>query len=299
MASQLVPEARPDCNGKVVIRHVRVDPAPAHRGPGLPSPALPPGGALRSVPLKDMDSGALTVALLSDVRELEADGKLDSATVFDALSAATFLHRNQTRANRKDLPRTPYIEHPLRNTLRAVRWGCADQDVLVATVLHDTVEDCAEDILTHYLGRADAASVPEEQQRELALGWVRESFGAEVGRIVEALSNPLSTGPAVSAERKREQYAEHVAEAIRGDEKTFVAKFADFVDNALGLPHNDVEGNGAMVRRLAAKYRPVAAVFQHEFEGNPRIRNLVDDEGHRRIREQIEEADGRLAALLN
>jgi (p)ppGpp synthase/HD superfamily hydrolase len=211
---------------------------------------------------------------------------------------ATFLHRHQTRANRKNLPRTPYIEHPLRNALRSVRWGCADQDVIVAAIMHDTVEDCAPDILTHYVGHPEPELLSEAERREVALGWMLRDFGPEVARIVEAVSNPLRDESGMSKERKRELYAEHVAEAIRADAKVFVVKFADFVDNALGLPHNAVEGNEGMIERLALKYLPVASVFEREYEANPDIRKMIGDEGHTLIGEQIAEAKTKLTALL-
>jgi (p)ppGpp synthase/HD superfamily hydrolase len=60
---------------------------------------------------------------------------------------ASFLHRKQTRFVRGDLPRVPYIEHPLRVALRLVRWGVPDAELIAAALLHDVVEDCSTELL--------------------------------------------------------------------------------------------------------------------------------------------------------
>lgn len=62
--------------------------------------------------LKVMDGAALALAILEEI---------PTEPIRRALAAAAFLHRNQTRANRGSLPRTSYIEHPLRGVLRAIR----------------------------------------------------------------------------------------------------------------------------------------------------------------------------------
>lgn len=300
MGNNLTPEPRADKNGKIVVRHVKSDfvatkPLPA----SIPKPSVSTRSILQSVRLKEMDSGALTLTLLSDVRGLEKAGEVDYDTVFGALDAATFLHLHQTRENRKNLPRTPYIEHPLRNTIRAVRWGCKDQDVLVATLLHDTVEDCADEIITFYLGRKDTDSLDSHTKREMALDWVEQSFGSEVRRLVHAVSNPVSDGRKRTEREKHEAYVDHVSESIEDDAKVFLVKFADFVDNAVGLPHNNVEGNREAVTRRARKYLLAVDVFEREYESNSAIRDLVNSEGYESIWNHIQEAKQRLVRLAN
>lgn len=298
MGNNLVPEKRADKNGKIVIRHVKSDfVKPVKDKPSIPKPSVHTRSILQSVRLKEMDSGALTLALLSDVRLLEREGKVNYDAIFDALDAATFLHLHQTRGNRKNLPKTPYIEHPLRNTLRSLRWGCKDQSVLIATILHDTVEDCADEIVSYYLQHEAPESLSEHEKRELALGWVESNFGAETRHLVLAVSNPLGDGKDKTAQEKYDIYAAHVEDSIRGDAKAFLVKFADFVDNAVGLHHNDVEGNHAAVTRRARKYRPVVDIFEREFLNNPELRELVSEEGYASIWEHIQEAKVKLTPL--
>lgn len=301
MGNNLVPEARPDKNGKVVVRHVKNDSAATGSSSrGIPVPSIKPTSALQSVRLKEMDSGALTLALLGDIRRLEKEGAVDYDTVLSALDAATFLHLDQTpRGNRKNLPRTPYIEHPLRNTIRAIRWGCKDQDVLVATLLHDTVEDCSDKIISYYLGRDDVDSLSEDEKRELALGWVKDEFGPEVHHLVHAVSNEVDGGSKKKSEQeKHAEYASHVRDTIHGDAKVFVVKFADYVDNAVGLHHNNIEGNREAVSRRARKYLPVVVIFENEYESNEEIREIVDEKGYDAIWEHLQDAKVRLEPLV-
>src|SRR5260221_12127423 len=61
-----------------------------------------------------------------------------SARLFSALAFAAYKHRNQRR---KDSEASPYINHPsaLAQVL-TVEGGVRDTDVLVAAILHDTLE---------------------------------------------------------------------------------------------------------------------------------------------------------------
>ncbi len=62
-----------------------------------------------------------------------------AARLFDALAFAAHKHRNQRR---KDVEASPYINHPIALArVLAVEGGVGDADVLIAAILHDTVED--------------------------------------------------------------------------------------------------------------------------------------------------------------
>ena len=248
---------------------------------------------LQSLSLKSMDSSALTLSVLDAVR-LAAPN--DAAKIFEAVSAAAFLHRNQTRANRANLPRTPYIEPPLRGTMRCIRWGVTDAEILFAARLHDTIEDCSDDIVRHFLG-IDPADLTEVEIRRYVIDWMTDTFGARATGIVLAVTNP-PFAPGSSREEKNTQYVGHVAEAITGQAEVFLVKFADFVDNACGLPHNNVKGNEGMVARLATKYLPLVDIFRAELYSNLRISDLVSLDGFISIEAQIDGATSRLAALV-
>jgi len=61
-----------------------------------------------------------------------------SPAIERALAAAIAAHQGQVR---KGVDATPYVVHPLHVALILARWG-VDDDVIVAGLLHDTVEDC-------------------------------------------------------------------------------------------------------------------------------------------------------------
>ena len=248
---------------------------------------------LQSMSLKSMDSSALTLAVL-DAAKLTIPA--DTGRLFAAISAAAFLHRDQTRANRGNLPRTPYIEHPLRGTLRLLRWGVTDADILVASVLHDTIEDCSKDIIRHFLG-IDPADLTAVELRQYVIEWMTGEFGAAATEIVLAVTNPDFT-PDTTREQRNTIYAAKVKASISLDAAVFLVKIADFVDNACGLPHNNIEGNHGFVARLAVKYEPLVAIFQTELAANPGIALLVSDEGFASITAHLDGATARIRSVL-
>ena len=249
--------------------------------------------SLKEVPLKELDQAGLAEAILT------ATAGFDRAySIADALETATFLHRNQTRANRGNQPRTPYIEHPLRNALRLLRWGVTDPDLIIAALLHDTVEDCAEDIVKILLGGGPATfpHTPDMMQKN-ALEWVG-TYGRRAARLVGAVTNPPAPEGLTKAERNQ-LYVRFVAEHIFNDAAVFLIKFTDYVDNALGLHHNNVAPNKAMVAKLAAKYLPLADVFEAELvRNNAAIRALLSEHGYAEVERQVLAARGRLENLI-
>lgn len=255
---------------------------------------IPRFHAWRDVSVKDMDAAALTMALTSETRGCITSDN-DRAVLEDAIAVASYLHRDQTRANRKGFNRTPYVEHPLRNTVRLVRMGFTDRDILVSSLLHDTVEDCAEEMTG---GRGLSAS----DTRSLALMMVEKRFGVLVSRTVGKVSNPVSEDTAAPLPRaeKRRVYREHLVESI-DDVASFAVKLADFKDNAGGLHHNLISGNERMVANNHAKYAPCVSVFEEKLEELRDDLSLREYHGSLRaigeIRNRIEELGNELNRL--
>ena len=245
---------------------------------------------LQVMPLKDMDGALLTAAIhihLSD-RGWSQSGMIDRAILL-----ATWAHRSQTRANRANLPRTPYIEHPLRVTLRVLRWGCNDAAVVAAAALHDVVEDCAPDICRAYLGLP--GDLPAEEARDIAFVYLHREFGEEVTAIVRGLTNPLHPA-GLARERKNSLYGLHVRQAI-ADPGVCVTKAADLTDNAAGLHHNLTDGaSRGMVSRLAQKYAPVfPAVLARVDKAD--VADLLSAEGWREMQTSLERGYRRIQVL--
>lgn len=214
--------------------------------------------------LKELDSAALVLVLQREI--MSNPESFNASNVFEAVNMATYLHRNSTpRMQRANLPRTPYIEHPLRNTIRLLRAGCWSEKVIIATILHDVLEDCADEILIEFLGYTDISNFSEEEKRKLALDFLISEFGSEVGRLILAVSNGILPA-GISVTEKNTVYVAHIAEEIK-DPDVYCIKYADIVDNATGLYHNVSKGsdNSGIIRR-ATKYLLVIDVFEMVFE---------------------------------
>lgn len=233
------------------------------------------GGVSREgrVVLKDLGVGGLCREVVGLVGVGDVVGR---ERLGDSVGWAVVLHEGSVRKNpirREDgsyHDESPYVTHPLRNTLRLGLLGERDVDVLVASVLHDTVEDEPERICG--VGEGVLGDV---ELRERALGVVGERFGERVRFLVGSVSNPLLDRWTPREVRNR-VYAEHVDGAVHADVGTFLVKVSDFVDNALSLHHNtDKSRNG----RMAEKYLGVVPVLQSAFrkhEGELRGRLSVE-----------------------
>jgi (p)ppGpp synthase/HD superfamily hydrolase len=234
----------------------------------------PAARAIAALPLKEMEASLLRSGILASVDDLG----LDRAVFSEAIDVASYVHRDQTRNQRGGMPLVHYIEHPLRNTLRALRYGVTDADTLVAVILHDTVEDGAFDMAGVLAGQP---ATTEEEARTTALAFVRMRFGTTVADAVSGLSNPL-LGEGMSRSAKNAAYVEHVAEAIRST-PVLVAKFVDFADNALSLHHTDE----AYARKQATKYLPLVALFDARLD-DPDVAALVGPDAVAAMREALD-----------
>lgn len=129
------------------------------------------------------------------------------------LNAALFAAEKHRHQRRKDAAASPYINHPLAVAhILANEGGIEDPVVLIAALLHDTIED--------------TATTAEELEAE---------FGPEVAGIVREVSDD-TTLP--SKERKRLQ-VEHAPSASPGAK---LVKLADKIANLRDLVHSPPAG---------------------------------------------------------
>lgn len=213
--------------------------------------------------LKNMDSALLSMycARVAEKPDIQWN-TVDKEQFHDALVHAAIWHQGQTRANRANLPRTPYIEHPLRNVLRAYRWGIRNGDVLTAIVLHDVIEDCADKI-TGYKTRDDNADV----QRDEAVQKIAAMYSPRVAHVVLEVSNPLVSQEekkVLTQTAKRKAYVEHL-ENVLDDPDVFIVKLADYMDNAGGLFHNYQPGEEEKLTNMYNKYMMALDVFHDAY----------------------------------
>jgi (p)ppGpp synthase/HD superfamily hydrolase len=156
--------------------------------------------------------------------------------IFEAVEFAARAHRGQTRKG----TRVPYLLHPLRAGETLIRLDCPD-DLVIAAILHDTVEDTATTFAT-----------------------IRKKFGQNVMEIVKACTEPDKH--ASWEERKR-----HTLETLRhAPLKILMVAAADKLDNVRAMTLDYQEAGESLWRRFkrprAAQrwyYEGLAAVFHN------------------------------------
>jgi HD domain len=185
-----------------------------------------------------------------------------------ALWLAARLHASDHRQ------REPYVNHLLRVALRImVHYGIREPDMICAALLHDSVEDHAEDL--------SAAG------RRGAFALLAAAYGERVAELVAAVTNPVYT-PGSDADG---QYREHVADSLDACLWARVIKISDFTDNGIGLIHT----TGKKAVRLARKYAPLVPALA-DLAARPDT--PLTDEVKARILGQLRRASGRFDAII-
>lgn len=166
-----------------------------------------------------------------------------SARFDEALAFASDLHRDQQRK----IGRVPYLSHLLRVAGLALDFG-ASEDVAIAALLHDAVEDC---------GGMETEAV------------IRERFGDFVADVVLETSDSTTA----DANRKapwRERKEAYLAHLRTGSDAAALVSGCDKLDNMTSLIRAmELAGNEATLSRfkggsadLIWYYESVAAVLK-------------------------------------
>ena len=154
-------------------------------------------------------------------------------------------HRNQRR---KDSLESPYINHPI--DVAQLLWEVGevrDMDVLLAAILHDTIEDTntgpeeirdsfGEEVLSLVLEVTDDKSLPKAERKRLQIATAPDkSFGAKLIKLADKCSNIrdlLALPPAHWSLERRQEYllwTEKVVAGLRGTN----AALEEFYDHEL------------------------------------------------------------------
>jgi len=163
--------------------------------------------------------------------------------IFKALEFAARKHRDQRR---KDREASPYINHPIN--LVNLLWntaGVTDPAVVMAALLHDTVEDTAttfaelrqefgEEVEQLVKEVTDDKSLPKQQRKQLQVEHAAHlSLKAKWVKLADKISNLrdiMASPPADwSSDRKREYFAwaKQVVDQLRGAHPQLEAVFDD------------------------------------------------------------------------
>ena len=128
----------------------------------------------------------------------------------------------------------PYITHPLVVGLILARAG-ADEDIIVAGILHDTIED----------------SIPEKKVTKETL---MERFGKNVAEIVVSVSE---SNKKLSWEERKREALEHIKSFSQG---SLLVKSADIINNVSELVDDYEHGGDTIFTRFNA---PKEKILQH------------------------------------
>jgi guanosine-3',5'-bis(diphosphate) 3'-pyrophosphohydrolase len=151
------------------------------------------------------------------------------------LKAFRFAAEKHNDQRRKDSRASPYINHPIQ--VAEILWRIGDvrdTTLLVASILHDTIEDTAttpeeikanfgEDVLTLVLEVTDDKSLPKQMRKQLQVEHApHKTRNAKLLKLADKISNVqdiiLSPPSDWSLERRREYllWTEKVVAGLRG-----------------------------------------------------------------------------------
>ena len=165
------------------------------------------------------------------------------------LQAASFSAKKHRFQKRKGSDAEPYINHPLEvaNLLASVG-KVTDYEILMAAILHDTVEDTettaeeltklfGENVSKMVLEVTDDKSLPKPRRKELQIEHAPHlSVGAKCVKLADKISNVtdvLDNPPDWTEERKAEYivWAGKVVEGLRGVNKDLEDYFDKLISN--------------------------------------------------------------------
>lgn len=215
----------------------------------------------REMSLKHMNDSELAETI---ILESEALG-FDTNRIAKAIALAAELHGDQNRkGNRGNVSNPPYIEHPLRNTLRLIRLGCRDEPIINGSTLHDTVEDGSEVFAKRKSSESASTKNIPLARKELTVH-IEVSFGKDTAEIVLAVTNdlpPHNGGKPLSVDQKHAIYVEHLRQQILKSPGAYLVKISDFIDNATGLHHGVGTMDPVKLSNQARKYLKAIPVFE-------------------------------------
>lgn len=166
---------------------------------------------------------------------------LDLVMISAAIQFAAHKHRKQRR---KDRAQTPYINHPLQVFDLLVRiGGIRDTYILVAAILHDTIEDTettadeirelfGDVVLGYVLELSDDKTLSQADRKRLQVeNASHKSYGAKLIKTGDKISNTgeLDTNPPMGWDIARRlgyiDWAEQVIAGLRGTNAALEAHF--------------------------------------------------------------------------
>lgn len=165
---------------------------------------------------------------------METNKTVYSARIQKAINLAIKTHELDEKQKRKGKD-IPYIVHPLTVGLILSHAG-VDEDVVIAGILHDTIEDSQEE---------------NKATREL----IQEAFGAEVAELVLSVTE---TDKSLSWDERKAAALEHIAHFSEG---SVLVKSADILSNCTEILADYEVSGDEMFTRFNNGKEPVLANY--------------------------------------
>jgi guanosine-3',5'-bis(diphosphate) 3'-pyrophosphohydrolase len=167
------------------------------------------------------------------------------------LEAASFAAKKHSFQKRKGKKGAPYINHPLEVASLLAKVGkVKDYKVLIAAVLHDTIEDTetnseeitelfGEQVCKYVLEVTDDKSLPKAERKHLQIEHAPHiSHGAKLVKLGDKISNIkdiMKNPPAGWSKKRRLEYINwgvNVVEGLRGTNKNLEKHFDRLIEKA-------------------------------------------------------------------
>jgi len=172
-------------------------------------------------------------------------------TINKLVEAASFAAQRHTGHQRKGNDKQPYINHPLEVANLIANVGQVDDvDVLIAAILHDTVEDVGvtkDDIVKQFGERVagivmevtDDKTLPKEERKRLQVEHAPhlspEAKLVKLGDKISNISDVTNNPPDGWDLQRRKQYidwGEAVGKGLRGVNDSLEKKFDETIASA-------------------------------------------------------------------
>lgn len=128
------------------------------------------------------------------------------------MKAVDFAARKHSHQRRKDVKKTPYVNHPIEVATLLTENGITDVSVIISALLHDTLEDT-----------------------QTTLNEIFDEFGSAISRIVLECTDDKTLN---KVERKRLQ----IEHAQKISDQAKLVKLADKYSNLLGIYDHPPQG---------------------------------------------------------
>lgn len=158
-----------------------------------------------------------------------------------AINRASELHREQLRRG-KDM--TPYVSH-LYSVMHILQKVTEDEDVLIAGLLHDSLED-----------------VPNYNKEKLG-----EEFGERVVAIVVGVTEPLDANKSMEDQRPwLERKEAYMAALQNGPKESALVSSADKIHNLMSTEYSVETGDEMLFQKMQMSFTNQKIFYEKVYE---------------------------------